>query len=60
MKAWFLQYGGTVCVAVVVFAVLAAVVCRIVINKRRGKSMCSCGNSCAHCGGSCHKKPPKA
>lgn len=43
--------------SVIVAAVLVLIVTRIVIslrrNRKQGKS-CSCGGSCAGCGGCCH------
>ena len=45
---------GTILITVVLVTILAAIVVKLVRDKRKGKS--SCGGSCAHCalGGSCH------
>lgn len=47
---------ATIIAAVVVFALVAAAVVKIVRDKIRHKSSCGCG--CANCpiSGSCHKK----
>lgn len=49
--------------SVIVAAVLVLIVTRIVIslrrNRKRGKG-CSCGGSCAECGGCCHCPPTAA
>lgn len=45
---------GTILITVVLVTILAAIVVKLVRDKRKGKS--SCGGNCAHCalGGSCH------
>lgn len=45
---------GTILITVVLVTILAAIVVKLVRDKRKGKS--SCGGNCARCalGGSCH------
>ena len=45
---------GTILITVVLVTFLAAIVVKLVRDKRKGKS--SCGGNCAHCalGDSCH------
>ena len=45
---------GTILITVVLVTILAAIVVKLVRDKRKGKS--SCGGNCAHCalGGYCH------
>ena len=45
---------GTILITVVLVTILAAIVVKLVRDKRKGKS--SCGGNCAHCalGCSCH------
>lgn len=45
---------GTILITVVLVTILAAIVVKLVRDKRKGKS--SCGGNCAYCalGGSCH------
>lgn len=43
---------GTLAVAFVLVAAVAAIIASLVRNKKKGKS--SCGGNCAHCHGSCH------
>ena len=45
---------GTILITVVLVTILAAIVVKLVRDKRKGKS--SCGGNCPHCalGGSCH------
>ncbi len=49
MIQWFSENLATIVVAVIVFAVLALVVVKMIRDKKRGKSGCSCG-----CGGCPH------
>jgi hypothetical protein len=41
--------AGNIVVGFIVFAVLAAVALRLILNIRRGKTGCGCG-SCSKCG----------
>jgi hypothetical protein len=45
---------GTVVTGTIVFAILAAVVIRLVYNARKGKAGCGCG--CAGCAGCAAKE----
>lgn len=40
----------TVIVALVIAGILAAIVVTGIINKKKGKRVCSCGGSCGSCG----------
>ena len=44
----------TVIIAALVVATFVAIVTCGVINKKKGKSSCSCGGSCGSCGMNCH------
>ena len=52
---WFAENIGTVVVTIILIAVVALVVRKMISDKRKGKS--SCGNTCASCpmSGSCHR-----
>ena len=54
MFEWLAANIGTIIVALIVIAVIAFVVARMVKDKKEGKS--SCGANCAHCAcrGDCH------
>ena len=54
MLEWLAANIGTIIVALIVIAVIAFVVARMVKDKKEGKS--SCGANCAHCAcrGDCH------
>lgn len=56
MISFITENLGTIIITVVVVAILAAIVVKLVRDKRKGKS--SCGGNCAHCamGGSCHSE----
>ena len=57
MIAWLTENLATIVVAAVVFAVLALVVVKMIRDKKRGKSACSCGcGSCPHAS-ACHSSP---
>ena len=47
MLEWLAANIGTIIVALIVIAVIAFVVARMVKDKKEGKS--SCGANCAHC-----------
>ena len=62
MGEWLSANGGTLLICLVLAAVVAAVVVKLVRDRKKGKSSCGC--NCAHCAmaGSCHKaagEPPK-
>ncbi|MEQ2457085.1 FeoB-associated Cys-rich membrane protein [Flavonifractor hominis] len=48
----------TLLIALAVLAVFVAIVARGIHNRRAGRSSCSCGGSCGHCGCGelCHPK----
>ena len=52
--SWFANNLGTLIVALVLIAVIAAVIVSLVRDRKKGKT--SCGSNCAHCAmsGSCH------
>ena len=56
MISFITENLGTIIITVVLVAILAAIVVKLVRDKRKGKS--SCVGNCAHCalGGSCHAK----
>ena len=56
MLTWLGENFATIIICAVLIAVVAAIIVRMVKNKKKGKSSCGCG--CADCtaGGSCHSK----
>ena len=56
MFDWIAGNIGTILICLVLIAVVAAIICGLIRDKKRGKS--SCGAGCAHCAmsGSCRKK----
>lgn len=55
MMHWITQNGGTLLVGLVVAAVLAGVILKMIRDKKNHKSSCGC--SCSGCPGAsyCHK-----
>lgn len=44
---------GTMIAGAVVLAIVGAIICSMVRDKKKGKSI-QCGGDCKHCGGHCH------
>ncbi len=59
MLEFIMSYGGTIVVLLLLAAIVAFVIYRMVKDKKQGKS--SCGNNCAHCAcaGACHNNAVK-
>lgn len=56
MLSWLIENIATIIVGFIVLAVLVALVIRMIRNKKRGKTSCSCGCSGCPMSGSCHKE----
>lgn len=56
MLTWISENFATIIICVILLSVVAAVIGKMVRNKRNGRSSCGCG--CADCpmSGSCHPK----
>lgn len=56
MLAWLSENIATVIICAVLIAIVAAIIVKMIKDKKQGKSSCGCG--CADCpmGGSCHSK----
>lgn len=56
MLAWISENIATILICIALLAVVAAIVAKMVRDKKKGKSSCGCG--CANCpvSGSCHQK----
>lgn len=56
MLAFIVDNLATVLVCLVLAAIVAAIIVKLVRDRRKGKSSCGC--NCAHCAmaGSCHKQ----
>lgn len=52
---WIINNIGTIIVALVIIAIVALIVAKLVQDKKKGKPSCGC--NCAHCAmaGQCHK-----
>lgn len=57
MLAWLSENLATVIICAALIAVIAAIVIRLILNKKKGRS--SCGRGCDNCpmGDSCHQDP---
>ena len=56
MIAWIISNAGNIVVGLVLTAVVAFIIFKMISDRRKGKSSCGCG--CADCAMSsqCHKK----
>lgn len=56
MATWFANNIGTILITLALVLVVAAIVMKLLRDRRKGKS--NCGSNCAHCAmaGSCHSK----
>jgi hypothetical protein len=56
MILWLSENSGTIIVSLILIGIVAAIVAKLVKDKKRGKSIC--GNSCESCGmkDSCNNK----
>ncbi len=56
---WFTENLGTIVVSLVLIAIVALIVGKMIRDKKKGKSSCGCG--CANCAmrGSCHSTNKK-
>lgn len=57
MIAFFTQYGGTLLVGAILVIIVAAIVIKLVRDKKKGRTSCGCG--CSGCANSanCHAAP---
>ena len=57
MFKWIIDNIATIAVAVVVFGTIAAVVVKMIRDRKKGKGSCNCGSACSGCAmkGMCHK-----
>lgn len=56
MLTWISENIATIIICVILLAVIAAIIGKMVRDKKKGKFSCGCG--CANCAmnGSCHSK----
>ena len=54
MIGWIMENISTIIVCAVLIAVVTAVICNMVKNKRRGQTSCGCGCDACAMKGSCH------
>ncbi len=56
MIAWLMEYGATIVIGLVLFAVVAGIVIKIAKDKKSGKSSCGCGCKGCAMAEHCHSK----
>ena len=56
MLAWLAENFATILSCLVLAAMVAAIVVKLVKDKKKGKSTCGGNCGCCPMGGSCHKK----
>ena len=57
MFHWIIDNIATIAVALIVAGAVAAVIAKMLCDRKKGKSACSCGSACSGCAmkGMCHK-----
>lgn len=57
MIQWIINNIATIAVALVVTGAVAAVIIKMLRDRKAGKSACNCGSACSGCAmkGMCHK-----
>lgn len=45
---------GTWIIGGILLFIVVMMIRKMVKDKKKGKSVCSCGGDCSHCGGHCH------
>lgn len=56
MFEWIMNNIATIVVSILVFGVIAGIVARMIVNRKKGKGTCNCGCGCEGCSmdGMCH------
>lgn len=54
MISWFIANLGSIIVGLIIASVAAAIIIKLVKDKKKGKSSCGCNCGCCPMGGSCH------
>ncbi|MBR2752035.1 MAG: FeoB-associated Cys-rich membrane protein [Clostridiales bacterium] len=52
---WIADNLGSIITGLVVIALVAVILAKLVSNKKKGKSSCGCNCSCCPAGGMCHR-----
>ncbi len=53
---WIAENAGTIGISILLLAVVAMIVRRLVLDRRNGKSACGSGCACCPMRGACHKQ----
>ena len=53
MLTWISENIATIIICVILLVVVAAIISKMVRDKKNGKSI-QCGGDCKNCGGHCH------
>ena len=56
MSEWFAENGGTLIVCALLAVLVGGIVCKMIRDKKKGKSACGCNCACCPMSGACHKK----
>lgn len=54
MLTWISENLATILICAILIAIVAAIVIRMIYNRRKGKSSCGCGCNNCPMSGSCH------
>ena len=46
---WLSQNAGTIMVGLILIAIVAGIICKMIKDKKSGKGTCSCGSDCSKC-----------
>lgn len=56
MIGWISDNIGTIVISLILIAIVAGIIVKMVRDKKKGKSSCGCNCGCCSMNGTCHPK----
>ena len=56
MIGWISDNIGTIVISLILIAIVAGIIVKMVRDKKKGKSSCGCNCGCCSMNGACHPK----
>ncbi len=56
MISWISDNIGTIVISLILIAIVAGIIVKMVRDKKKGKSSCGCNCGCCSMNGACHPK----